>query len=424
MSRDTAPRRMAIFDIGKTNARVVLADLAERRDLAMAQRPSKVLEGPPYPHLDVDGLAEFLLTTLGQWQAEALLDGILAVGHGATFGLVAGDALVLPILDYDHSGPEEIAEEYDRQRPPFAETGSPRMPGGLNIGAQLQWLEARFPAEVARADHALFWPQYWTWRLSGAAVTEISYATGHTDLWSIHSGEPATERARTLFPPLSPATEIAGRLKPDLAKRYGLPDDLPIHTGIHDSSLALAPYAAADEETPCTVLSTGTWVTAFALGARELPQAEGDGIMVSLDAQARPVPNMRRMTGRAFAELRAGDADGLPLRSTAACRIDGDGTSFRLVDRESGIPVALDPGTGSRDNALGAVIAHDAMAGMRAIGARGPVHLSGPFGGNDGFVRTLEAHWDAPVRVLPYEAGLTEQVADLFALRPRSRQMP
>ena len=57
------------------------------------------------------------------------------IGHGATVALVDHDGLVLPVLDYEFSGPDALAADYDRLRPDFAVTGSPRMPGGLNIGA-------------------------------------------------------------------------------------------------------------------------------------------------------------------------------------------------------------------------------------------------------------------------------------------------
>ena len=45
--------------------------------------------------------------------------------------------LVMPILDYEHDGPDRLAADYDAVRPPFAETGTPRLPIGLNLGAQL-----------------------------------------------------------------------------------------------------------------------------------------------------------------------------------------------------------------------------------------------------------------------------------------------
>jgi len=47
--------------------------------------------------------------------------------------------LAAPILDYEHTGPDDMADAYDALRPPFSETGSPRLSMGLNLGAQLHW---------------------------------------------------------------------------------------------------------------------------------------------------------------------------------------------------------------------------------------------------------------------------------------------
>ena len=41
-----------------------------------------------------------------------------------------------PLLDYEFTGPDTLAEAYEKVRPPFAETGAARLPMGLNIGAR------------------------------------------------------------------------------------------------------------------------------------------------------------------------------------------------------------------------------------------------------------------------------------------------
>ena len=61
--------------------------------------------------------------------------------------------LALPVLDYEHDGPEQLAADYDAARPPFAETGTPRLPIGLNLGAQLFWQARAFPEAFARVGN-------------------------------------------------------------------------------------------------------------------------------------------------------------------------------------------------------------------------------------------------------------------------------
>ncbi|TFL16957.1 hypothetical protein [Jannaschia formosa] len=118
----------AVIDIGKTNAKVVLLD-SEGRALEERRRPNAVLPGPLYPHFDADGMWRFVLDALRAFAPR--VEVIVPVIHGACDALVAGDGtLALPVLDYEHDAPD-MREGYDP--PPFEETGSPPLPGGLAV---------------------------------------------------------------------------------------------------------------------------------------------------------------------------------------------------------------------------------------------------------------------------------------------------
>ena len=93
--------------------------------------------------------------------------------------------LALPVLDYEFDGPDQYNNEYNEIRPKFEQTGSPRMDLGLNLAAQLFWQKNNFPDQFSKVDEILFWPQYWSFWLSGIASSEISYASSHSDLWDI-----------------------------------------------------------------------------------------------------------------------------------------------------------------------------------------------------------------------------------------------
>ena len=131
---------VAVIDIGKTNAKLTLVDLDDLSETAVVTRQNKVLPGPPWPHFDVDGHWEFLLRALRNFHAEHGIDAISITTHGACVALLneMGN-LAAPILDYEYTGPDDVADEYDMIRPPFSETGSPKLPMGLNVGAQLFW---------------------------------------------------------------------------------------------------------------------------------------------------------------------------------------------------------------------------------------------------------------------------------------------
>ena len=339
----------AVVDIGKTNAKVVLV-AADGTELDARRRANAVLPGPPYPHFDADGLWAFVLGALAEMAPR--VRAIVPVTHGACAALVAGDGtLALPVLDYEHAGPDETRNTY--APPPFEETGSPPLPGGLNIGAQLHWLEMRRPAPFLRAAHLLMWPQWWAWRLSGVMASELTSLGCHTDLWSPAARGPSSlARARgwdRLLPPLASAGDVLGPVTPEVARVTGLDPATPVHAGIHDSNASLLPYL---DHAPCGVLSTGTWVIAMALGGNPGGLDPARDMLVNVAADGRPVPTARFMGGR---ERDAALADG-----ATAGKVD-------------------------------ARIARRAGARLSEIGATGPIFVEGPFAASAPFVETLRA---------------------------------
>ena len=52
--------RIAVIDIGKTNAKVVLFDLAAAREVAAHRMANVPLSGPPFRHFDVERLWQFV----------------------------------------------------------------------------------------------------------------------------------------------------------------------------------------------------------------------------------------------------------------------------------------------------------------------------------------------------------------------------
>ena len=112
------------------------------------------------------------------------------------------------------------------------------------------------------------------------------------------------------------------------------------------------------------------------------------------------------MTGSALRQPRPG----LPTLPPAALTLKGG----QLVSRAEGRPAEVDPAL-DRASALGAVLAQLTLEGLGQIGAQGPIHLTGPFAGNPGFVATLRAAWPAALHLHDYEKSIAAQVAELLA---------
>jgi sugar (pentulose or hexulose) kinase len=390
---------VAVIDIGKTNAKVALVDLASLSETGVRKTPNEVLSDGLYPHYDVERLWTFILDSLRDLGQAAPIEAISITTHGATAALVDGDGnLALPILDYEDTGPEQLAADYDRVRPPFDETGSPRLPIGLNLGAQLYWQQQTFPAEWARVRSILMYPQYWGMRLTGARMSEATSLGCHTDLWSPHRRALSPMVLRQgwspLFPPVAKAANRLGTLLPDIAERTGLPAKTPVQVGIHDSNASLLPHLLV-RQAPFSVLSTGTWVIALAIGAKPLPLDPARDTLINVNAQGAPTPSARFMGGRENALL----GEGLPETTPEAIESVLKRGLMYLPSAQQGsgpFPHAdghwpLDGPPAERRAAVSFYLALMAATCLDLIGADGPTIIEGPFAANAEFAKMLRA---------------------------------
>jgi sugar (pentulose or hexulose) kinase len=302
----------AVLDVGKTRVKLLLVDgqgaLVAARERANAGVPAAVA-GAPYLALDTAGIADWLreaLVSLGPLRDA--LGRIIVSTHGAAFAAMRGDALALPIPDYEFEGFAAEAEERPAAVAAFADTLSPDLPLGLNAATQLAWLARHHGAALAGADTLLPYAQWWSAWLCGQRASEVSSLGCHTHLWEPRGGRfsaLATRRGwAARFAPVRRAWEVLGALRPELAQALGLPANVLVHTGVHDTNACLAGYLRSWPR--MTMVSTGTWVMAMAPGAplRQLDAARDLQGMVSVRNEV--VPTGRFMGGRELLALCAG----------------------------------------------------------------------------------------------------------------------
>jgi len=143
-------RIVGVIDIGKSNAKFAVVDLDAHAEIDVRKTPNNVLSVAPYPHFDVAGLWSFILESIAELNRVHPLDALSVTTHGASAALigVAGE-LSLPVLDYEYGGPDALKRDYDGIRPDFSETFTPRLPAGLNLGAQLLWQARSYPGNGA-----------------------------------------------------------------------------------------------------------------------------------------------------------------------------------------------------------------------------------------------------------------------------------
>jgi sugar (pentulose or hexulose) kinase len=431
-------RRIAVFDIGKTNAKVVILDAASGAEVAAVKTGNAVLPDGPYPHYDIEALWHFALQALGRFAVTPGFDAVSITTHGACAVLLDADGdLALPVLDYEHPYDEAIRADYDRLRPAFAETFSPRLSVGLNLGAQLHYLKTVFPDDFARVATILTYPQYWAWRLSGVAANEMTSLGCHTDLWLPRSAEysPLVDRLgiRTKMAPIRSAFDALGPISASLAAKIGIAADVPVYCGIHDSNASLLPHLVG-RPAPFAVVSTGTWVVNFAVGGDMARLDQNRDTLANIDAYGRAVPSSRFMGGREFEVLSktigevSNEAAEQALSAVVARGmmllpnvVPGSGPfpgqTMTWLNDETAT-------TAERMAAVGLYLALMTAACLDLIGAGGGIVVEGPFALNRIYISALASVTGLDVVALPGSTGTSLGAALLTGITPAAAPAP
>jgi sugar (pentulose or hexulose) kinase len=324
---DNAPL-IAVFDIGKTNVKLnVVTPQGEVLETLSTPNPS--LDGPPYRHHDLSTLEEWLLTNLAILSRRHLLNTFVACGHGSGCVLVDEDGPAAPMIDYEQPLPPAVERAYAEATGPYLERGSPIMLGATHIARQMLWLEQEHPAAFARARHVLGLPQYWAWRLSGVAASEVTILGAQSHIWNTPDHRPAAIVAarnwQHLIPPFAPAWKTLGPIRPDLAQRHGLPATLQILCGVHDSSVNFYRYQAAGLS-DMTVVSTGTWIVGLSDSFDPAALSEARGMTCNADVHGRPLAGALTMGGREFSKVAGESPNATPADPALVANLIERGT--------------------------------------------------------------------------------------------------
>ncbi|MBB3610795.1 FGGY-family carbohydrate kinase [Rhizobium sp. BK602] len=432
MSAEPTYRRIAVLDIGKTNAKVVVLDAQSGAEIAAVKTANTVLKTGPYPHYDIERLWDFVVGALKGFTEAPGFDAISITTHGASAVLLAADgSLALPVLDYEHVYPVEVQEAYERLRPPFSETFSPGLSGGLNVGAQIHYQKSQFPDEFSRARAILTYPQYWAFRLTGVAANEATSLGCHTDLWNptarTYSSLVDTLGIRPLMAPIRSAFEALGPVLPGIAGEIGLDAPVPVYCGIHDSNASLLPHLV-ENEAPFAVVSTGTWVISFAVGGDLEHLDPRRDALANVDAYGRAVPSSRFMGGREF-ELLADEIGHAAPEAVEAALETVIGKSLMLLPNvvEGSGPFPgqtrrwIGDTSANQAERLAAVNLYLALmteACLGLIGAKGPIFVEGPFALNRAYLAALSSLTGSDVIALPGSTGTSQGAALLTGIRP------
>ncbi|WP_454855873.1 FGGY-family carbohydrate kinase [Rhizobium binxianense] len=425
-------RRIAVLDIGKTNAKVVVLDSATGAEIAAVRRPNIALKTGLYPHYDIEGLWAFTLEALKAFAKEPGFDAVSITTHGASAALLGADGkLAMPVIDYEHEYPQAIRDAYAALRPPFGETFSPGLSMGLNVGAQLHYQKTAFPNEFASVATILTYPQYWAARLTGVAANEVTSLGCHTDLWNPRTGAYSSLvdvlGIRALMAPVRSAFDALGPVLPDIASEIGLDASVLVYCGIHDSNASLLPHLVS-RKAPFAVVSTGTWVVNFGVGGDLDHLDPKRDALANVDAYGRAVPSSRFMGGREFEILSAEIGPVAPEGAKAAIGPAIEKSLMLLPNvapgsgpfpgRTSRWLAAEDAGPEERHAAACLYLSLMTEACLDLIGAKGPIIVEGPFALNGSYLTVLATLTGRDVMALPGSTGTSQGAALLAGIKP------
>ena len=248
----------AIFDIGKTNKKLLLFNSDFKVVSEDEKRFAEIKDDDGFECDDIELIESWIKESIIRLVNSDRYDlkAVNFTTYGATVVYLGSDGRRLtPVYNYLKPMEERISENLYKKyggRDEFCRrTASPAL-GMLNSGLQPLWLKAEKPEIFDKIRHILHFPQYLSYILTGKICSEHTSIGCHTALWDFDN--------MNYHPWI---------------KAYGLelPEPVPVDTvneieiegkkimigiGIHDSSASLAPYFSAGKG-KFLLLSTGTW---------------------------------------------------------------------------------------------------------------------------------------------------------------------
>lgn len=250
---------IAIFDIGKTNKKLLLFDDSFNVVYQHEQKFPVIADEDGFDCDDIDLITSWInqslndLITKKEYQVVAV--NLSTYGASLMFLDEKGNRLTLVYNYLKEVSPvisESIFAKYGGKDEFCRKTASPALGLLLNSGIQMLWIQQEKPEVFKKVKSILHFPQYLSYILTNKIVSEPTSIGCHTFMWNFDQMDYhqwVTDKGFSLPKPITNDVvfpiEISG-------------EKLLVGTGIHDSSASLAPYLKGSSE-KFILVSTGTW---------------------------------------------------------------------------------------------------------------------------------------------------------------------
>lgn len=252
-------KHFAIFDIGKTNAKLLLFNDNEEVEESNSIQIGSIPDSMGHTGTDGGSLVLWMkaeLTKLFNHKG-IYLEGLNFSAHGASWAHIgASGQLLSPIYDYLLPLPRDVEKEFDEKyglETVARQCGSPYA-GMLNSGLQLFWIQKTKPKLHAQIHYSLHLPQYLSYVFTTKPHSEMCSIGCHTMLWDYRlNGYHDWLHSEGLHAKQAPIISCRTRYETSI-----LGKKIKVGIGLHDSSASL--YALSRQvSAPFLLLSTGSW---------------------------------------------------------------------------------------------------------------------------------------------------------------------
>ncbi len=286
-----------VFDIGKTNKKIVL----------FHGREPVHIEKQEFPEIDHDGIRTEPVQELARWFLGLLpslahkhrVNTIAVCSHGGAFAAVnAAGELVAPVFSYLNQPDVSVIRDFKAlagdPHELYRTTCTPPMEKSINMALGFMNACALYPQLRHEADAVLSLPDYFVMLLSGTRYTNMTYLGCHTYLWDFQKWSWSKVARAIGYAALAPEpikrSGKSTRLLEAWHTRIG--DDRPVRVmpGLHDSNASIIPYLIKYGQRFC-LHSTGSWcVTMVPADTPQLsPRDMQNNILYNISVQHKPV---------------------------------------------------------------------------------------------------------------------------------------
>ncbi len=252
----------AVFDIGKTNKKILLFDNHLKVIFEKEVKFAEILDDDEFLGDDIELIEKWIVNTL-----DALLSNSNYNVKAVNFSTYGASLIYLdkegerltPLYNYLKEMPLNIPKSIYDENGGLLEftrkTASP-VSGFLNSGLQIKWLQIKKSEIYAKVKNVLHFPQYLSFLFTGRIISEYTSIGCHTALWDFdkHQYHNWVKSLDFELPkPISNSTVFENEFR-EKSIKFGV--------GIHDSSAALVPYLLSNKK-EFILVSTGTWCVAM-----------------------------------------------------------------------------------------------------------------------------------------------------------------